>query len=144
VTNGNAKTVPDAIADLKAVIADLKTELQEFITTRLAIFSAEMREKVENIKRGAPMVVVGLLVLLTAWLTLTGFLVCLVAQAFTPNPWAYMAAFAIVTVFYAVAGAGVAAFAWKAMKGTGLKPERTIHVLQQDREWLQTEARTQL
>ena len=137
MTNGHVKTVPE-------VIADLKEELKEFLNTRVAIFSAEMKQKLDNIKMGAPMLLGGLLMLLTAWFAFTGFVVCMIAQAFAPRAWAYVASFAIVTGLYAIAGGAMAAFAWKAMKGEGLKPERTINVLQQDRIWLQTEARTQL
>ena len=137
MTNGYVKNIPE-------VIADLKEELKEFFTTRLAILSAEMKQKFEKVASGLAMMLVGLVLLVTAWLALTGFFVSLIAQAFMPHPWAYLASFAIVGVFYAIAGGGMAAFAWKAVKRAGLKPERTIHVLQQDRIWLQTEARTQL
>ena len=137
MTNGYVKSIPE-------VIADLKEELKEFLTTRLAILSAEMKQKFEKVAAGIGMMLVGVLLLVTAWLALTAFLISLIAQAFMPHSWAYLASFAIVTVFYAIVGGGMTAIAWKTVKRAGLKPERTIHVLQQDRIWLQTEARTQL
>ena len=137
MTNGNLKHLQD-------VVADLKEEAKEFVNTRVAIFMAEIREKVQTVKMAAPLLIAGLLLLLTAWFLFTGFLVAIIAQAFLPSSWAYLISLVIVAVVYAIAGGGTAMFAVKAMSKNGVKPERTIHVLQQDRIWLQTEAKTQL
>jgi uncharacterized membrane protein YqjE len=137
VINEHTKTVPEALTDLKE-------ELKEFLSTRVAMLRSELGEKVETIKRATPMLIVGLVLLATAWLAFTGFLVCIIAQAFDIGAWAYVISFIIVTVVYAMAGGITALFAWKRIKQVGMKPKRTMHVLEQDRIWLQTEARTQL
>lgn len=137
MNNGHNKSVPE-------VITDLKQELQEFVSTRVAILRAEMKENLQSVKMAIPVIVIGLGLLATAWLVLTGFLISIIAQAFTPNPWAYVVAFIIVAVAYALVGGLALLSGWKQLKQKGLKPERTIRVLQQDRIWIQQEGRAQL
>lgn len=135
--NGHAKTVPEAIAELK-------DELKEFISTRVQMLHSEMSEKLRALKLAAPTLLVGVLLLLTAWLVFTGFLVAIIAQAFAPSPWAYTLSFVLVAVLYVIVGGATAYIGWRGLRETGIKPERTIRVLKQDRVWLQTEAKTQL
>ena len=135
--NVHSKTVPEAIAELR-------DELKEFIGTRVAMLRSELSDKLRTIRMAAPVVVVGLVILWTAWLLFTGFLVCIIAQAFAPNPWAYSISFILVSVLYAIVGGAAAYMGWKQLRESGLKPERTIRVLEQDRIWLQTEAKSQL
>ncbi len=105
---------------------------------------AEISEKVQSFKMAAPVLTLGLALLLTAWFVLTGFLVCIIAAAFTPHPWAYTVSFLIVGVLYAIVGGAAAFLAWRQLKDKGIAPQRTIEVLKQDRIWLQNESRTQL
>jgi Putative Actinobacterial Holin-X, holin superfamily III len=137
VVNTHVKTVAD-------VVSDLKTELQEFLSTRVAMLRSELGAKLETVKTAMPMLIVGLLLLVTAWLAFTGFLVAIIAEALEPRPWAYVVSFLIVAFVYALVGSVAAMAAWKKMNATGVKPERTIRMLEQDRIWLQTEAKTQL
>jgi membrane protein implicated in regulation of membrane protease activity len=137
VINAHAKTLPEAIAELK-------DELKDFISTRATMLRSELGEKLRMIKLAAPVVLIGVLLLMTAWLLFTGFLVCIIAQAFAPSPWAYTLSFIVVAVLYAIGGGAAAYMGWKQLRSTGLKPERTIRVLEQDRIWLQTEAKSQL
>jgi VIT1/CCC1 family predicted Fe2+/Mn2+ transporter len=137
VINGHAKTVPEAIAELK-------DELKDFISTRVEMLRSEMSEKLRVVKMAAPALLVGVLLLLTAWLVFTGFLVAIIAQAFAPSPWAYTLSFVLVAVLYAIVGGAAAYTGWRGLRETSVKPERTIRVLEQDRIWLQTEAKTQL
>ena len=149
--NDYPKSVPDTrtvitehAKSVGEVVADLKEELQEFANTRLGILRSEMSRKLERIKLATPMLVVGVVMLWTAWLVLTGFLVCIIGEAFSPSRWAYAASFILVAVCYGIVGGVATTIAWKNLKETGLKPERTLRVLQQDRVWLQTEAKTQI
>ena len=149
--NPNLETVPEIQAVLSEhaksageVLSELKEEAKEFISTRVAMLRFEMGEKLRTIKMAAPALVVGLLVLLTGWFVFTGFLVCIIAHAFMPNPWAYTWSFIVVAVLYTVIGGAAAFVGWRRLRATGMKPERTMHVLEQDRIWLQTEAKSQL
>ncbi len=137
MTNGYTKSVPE-------VITELKEELKDFAGTRLQMLRSELNDKVQSFKMAAPIMLIGLLLLATAWLVLTGFLVVIIAHAFGPVSWNYTVSFLIVGVAYAIVGAAAAYLGWRELKQKGVKPERTIRVLQQDRIWLQTEGRTQL
>ncbi len=150
MSNMNVKTTPEtrtAVTEhaktLGDVVAELKNELQDFISTRVAMLRSEMGEKLRMIRMAAPVVLIGILLLITAWLLFTGFLVCIIAQVFMPSPWAYSFSFILVAVLYAIVGGAAAYLGWQQLRATGLKPTRTIHVLEQDRIWLQTEAKTQ-
>ena len=137
MTNGHTKPIAE-------VIDELRHELIEFVSTRFAMLEAEFDEKVTSFKMAAPVLVIGMLLLGSAWLALTGFLVSIIAQAYAPNPWALTLSFLTVAVLYAIVGGAAAYMAWKQLKEKGVKPERTIRVLKEDRQWLQKEARTQL
>jgi len=137
VINAHAKNVPE-------VIADLKEEFKEFAGTRLAILRSEMTAKLQTWKMATPMLLIALVLLWTAWLAFSGFLICIIAQAFSGRAWALVISFIIVAVFYGIVGGVALLVAWKQLKETGMKPEHTVRVLEQDRIWLQTEARTQL
>jgi VIT1/CCC1 family predicted Fe2+/Mn2+ transporter len=137
------KTVVNShVKNVAEVVADLKEELQEFVSTRVAMLRTEVGAKLQTIKLALPTLIVGLVLLWTAWLAFTGFLVCLIAQAFWGSSWAFVISFIIVAFVYGVVGGMVALFAWKKIDESGVKPERTIRVLERDRIWLQTEAKT--
>jgi hypothetical protein len=141
----DVKTVVDThVKTIAEVVADLKKELQEFVGTRLAMLRTEMGTKLQVIKLAVPTLVIGLVLLWTAWLAFTGFLVCIIAQAFWGNSWAFVISFIIIAILYGVIGGILALLAWKSVNESGVKPERTIRMLEQDRIWLQTEAKTQV
>ena len=151
MSNGNLKTIPDTRTVINShaktvadVIAELKQELKEFAATRAGIFRSEMTSKLQTVKMATPLLITGLALLWTAWLAFTGFLVCMIARVFWPSSWAFGIAFIIVALLYAIVGGFAAAMAVNRLKKTSLKPERTLRVLEQDRIWLQTEAKTQL
>ena len=136
VINERARTVTE-------VVTELKEEFEGFARTRLEILRAEMTAKLQQLRMTTPLLVVGVTLLGTAWLAFTGLLVCIVAEAFWPSPWAFVIGFLAVTVGYAIVGGVAARIAVKRLKETSLKPEVTMRVLEQDRVWLQAEARTQ-
>ncbi len=129
---------------LAAAIRELRDELKEFIGTRLAMLRSEMKTKLETWKAALPMAVVGAVLLATAFLLLTIALVALIMVAFYGSPYAWFFGFLIVGVAYAIFGGGAAFMAVRNFKEASLKPTRTLRVLEQDKIWLQSEARTQL
>jgi len=136
VINGGTKTVTE-------VVEELKDEVIEFVTTRFAMLEAEFEEKAQWFKMAAPLLSIGVILLGTAWLLLTGFLVSIIAQAFAPNPWNWAVSFLIIGAFYAIVGGAAAYMAWRQLKDKRVKPERTLRILKQDTMWLR-EAKTQL
>lgn len=129
---------------LGSVVNEARDEFKEFAQTRVAMLISEMRENVQTIKTAAPMVVVGLLFAGTAWLVLTGALIALIWVAFTPSEYAPFFAFAIVGIAYLILGGILALFGYSSVRDKSITPKRTIQVLKEDRDWFQSEARTQL
>lgn len=129
---------------LAGVVAEIKDELKEFISTRIQMLKSEMQDKISSLKVAAPLGIVALVLLGTAYLLLTLMIVALVAVAFEGSPYQWFFAFLIVGVLWSIAGGTCAIFAWREFKEQGLAPKKTINVLKQDQVWLQSEARTQL
>ena len=129
---------------LAGVVADLKEEFKEFVSTRVAMARSEMTEKVSTWKRALPMMVVGALLLGTAWLLLTAAIVSAIYVAFEGNPWAAFLAFIIVCVAYAVFGGISVLFGMREVREAGMAPKRTLKVLKDDQIWISNEARAQL
>jgi uncharacterized membrane protein YqjE len=127
---------------LGEVIAEIKDELKDFMQTRVQMLVNEMREKIQNSKKAAILVVAGLVLLATAYLLLNLALVGLIAVAFWGSPYAWFLSFLIVGVVWLIIGGMLALMAAKQFKG--LAPEKTINVLKEDKVWLQQEARSQV
>ena len=109
MTNRNTKTVTE-------VVEELKDEAIEFVSTRFAMLEAEFDEKVQWFKMSVPVLGLGAVLLGTAWLLLTAFLVCMIAQAFAPNRWNWAVSFLIIGVLYAIVGGAAAYMAWRQLK----------------------------
>lgn len=124
--------------------AELRDELKDFISTRVAMLRSEMSEKVGAIKAAVPALVIAAVLGLTAWFVLTWALVYLIAIAFGDRSWAMAAAAAIVGVIYLLTAGVAGAYGYKTLTATSLAPDRTLRVLKQDQVWAQTEAKTQL
>jgi hypothetical protein len=135
VINENGRSVA-------GVVAELKQEGKEFFETRVAMLKSEMRDMASAWKAAAPMIAVGVLLLLTAWILLTWAFVSIIAYAFGTGPMAWFFAFLIVGVAYALIGGLLAAFAYSQLKQKEIVPRRTLRVLKEDQIWLQREART--
>lgn len=129
---------------LAGVVAELKDELKEFISTRIQMLRAELREKAKTLKVAAPLVIVALVLLGTAYLLFTLMIVSLIVVAFEGSAYQWFLAFLITGVLWSIGGGICALFAWREFKDLGLAPKKTIKVLKEDQIWLQTEARTQL
>lgn len=127
---------------LADVIAEIKDELKEFLQTRVQMFSAEMKEKLDRSKSAAIYGGLALVLLATAYLLLTLALVGLVAVVFWGSPYAWFLGFLIVGMAWAILGGMLALIAKRSFRG--FTPERTIKVLKQDKVWLQKEAANQL
>lgn len=129
---------------LAGVVAELKDELKEFISTRIQMLKSELRDKISSLKVAAPLGIIALVLLGTAYLLFTLMLVALVAVAFEGNPYQWFLSFLIVGVLWSIVGGMCALFAWREFRQQGLAPKKTMKVLKEDQVWLQTEARTQL
>jgi uncharacterized membrane protein YqjE len=122
---------------LSEVVAEIKRDAAEFLQTRYQMLLAEMKEKADSWKYALLWMGVALLMGLVAFLLLTGALVAGVAYVLGVG-WALL----VVGVAYLILGAVAAAIVYRELKDTGVAPTRTLQVLQQDKEWLQREARS--
>ena len=129
---------------LAGVVAELKDELKEFISTRIQMLKSELRDKISSLKVAAPLGIIALVLLGTAYLLFTLMLVALVAVAFEGSSYQWFLSFLIVGVLWSIVGGMCALFAWREFRQQGLAPKKTMKVLKEDQVWLQTEARTQL
>ena len=126
------------------VFSEIRGEVIEFVDTRLQMLRSEMRQAVRTVRRAAPSMVAGLVLLGTAYVLLTVALVALVAVAFWNNPYHWFFAFLIVGVVWATAGSLAMYMAIRAIKLHGLAPKKTIEVLKADKVWLQYEVGSRL
>ena len=130
--------------NLGAVASELKEEFKEFASTRLSMLQSEMREKIATWKSAAPMVAVGVVMLVTAWLLVTAAIVAAIYMAFRGSPWAMFAACGIVGVAYLVIGGMAVMMAVRNAREAGLVPTRTLRVLKDDQLWISNETRAQV
>ena len=93
--------VPENGRTLAGVVAELKDEMREFISTRVAMLQSELKDKLSAWKLAAPTIAIGLVLLGTAWLLFTGAIVAAIYVAFEGNPFAAAIALAIMFVAYA-------------------------------------------
>jgi hypothetical protein len=90
------------------------------------------------------MLVIGIVLLWTAWLLVTAAIVAAIYVAFRGNPWAMFAACAIVGLAYLVMGGLAVMIAVRGAKEAGVVPTRTLRVLKDDQLWISNEARARL
>ena len=130
--------------NISEVLTDIKTELKDFVQTRIAMFKAELQEKVKTIKTVAPLAGVAVVLLGTAYLLLTLSLVGLAAAFLPDNQYRWCLAFLAVAILWAIIGGIAAYFAKREFEIKGLLPKRTIEVLKDDKVWVQAEVKNQI
>jgi uncharacterized membrane protein len=122
---------------LAAIIAELKNDLAQFLQTRYQMLVAEMKGKFNTWKTAVLWLLVAAFLASIAVLLLTGALVVLISVAVGVG-WSLL----IVGVAYLLfAGISVVIVRGE-LKSTPVTPERTLHVLQEDKIWLQQEAKS--
>lgn len=119
-----------------SVIAELMSEIQQFLHTRGDLFKAEIKQKVPHLLNAAGMAVAGGLLLVTGYLFLALAVVVLIASAFPQNPYRWFFGFLIVGILSVGFGA-IGAFLAKSEFDQGFQPpERTLTVLKGDKVWM--------
>lgn len=126
------------------VVGELKSDLRDFITTRLQMLTQEMNDKLKVWKVAIPILVVAGLIGGIALLTLTFAMVAFLAGVFQPSAYAWCYGALIVTACYFVAALGLFYMGKRELTQTGIAPLRTMRVLKQDQIWIQNEARSQV
>jgi uncharacterized membrane protein YqjE len=128
--------VEDEKHSLASLLTEIKTEVVEFVQTRIQLLISELREKLGNSKKGAVFAAFALIFGSVSFLLLTLAAVGLVAVAFWGSPFAFFWGFLIIGTFYILL-AGIAGIAAYYML-RDLLPNKTIKVLHDDKVWLQS------
>jgi mannose/fructose/N-acetylgalactosamine-specific phosphotransferase system component IID len=135
---------PNAERPLSETLNEAKSEFKAFFETRVAMLRSEMKDKMTQVKVAAPLMLVGAIFGVTAWLVLTGALVAVISVAFQGTAFGPFIALVIVGVTYAIVAGLAMWMGYGRLTAQSLMPERTMTVLKEDKVWLQNEARTQL
>lgn len=134
-------TTPNHAQSLNEIVSDLKTDIKQFVRTRLQLLAQELQEKVKVLKAVAPLAAFFALLMGMAYLLLTLALVSLIAMAFQPSPYRWFFAFVIVGVCWAILGFSAGLIAWQKLSADSLLPQKTINVLKADKNWLEDEVK---
>lgn len=133
-THVNSRSLAD-------ILADMKSEFQELMQTRIELLRAELEEKTRMIKAALPLAAIGIIFLGIAFVLFSLAVVGLVVVAFGGNAYRWFFAFLIVGILWSIFGAIAALVAKQQVAAKGLAPRKTIHVLNNDKAWLQREAK---
>lgn len=126
---------------LSYTLAELKSAVKDFFETRFAILKCELKQNLEHLEIAAPLLVVGAVLLCTAYLLITAGMIALVA-VFIHSAYRWFFAFTGIGLLWAVA-AGIAGYiAMREFKLKALAPKKTLEVLKGDKAWLQKEMRS--
>src|SRR5579864_473159 len=113
------------------VLRSLKQELGEFLSTRVQIAAAEMREKMTAWKAAVPLLGAAILFVFMAFTCLTFMLVALIAESWRGD-YAWAVAAGIVAFAYIIIGGIAGWLGYSELKDETIVPERTLRVLKAD------------
>ena len=135
----NSESVAGNGRTIAGVLNEFKEELKDFVDTRVQMLQSEMKQKLGMLRMVVPMLLAAALLGALGLLLLS---IALVAAIATLIGWGW--SFLVVGLLYLIVAGATAFMAVREMQEEGLAPTRTLKVLQQDRIWLQNEARSQL
>ncbi|MGD9615275.1 MAG: phage holin family protein [Alphaproteobacteria bacterium] len=116
---------------LSTLLSDLASETVELFRQELALFKAEMQQKLSKAGIGAAALAVAALIGFSAWLFL--LLAAVFALDLIVPLWA--AALIVGVVVLAIAGA-LALYGRSRLRADALTPERTMRSLREDQAWI--------
>ncbi|MBA3913121.1 MAG: phage holin family protein [Acidobacteriales bacterium] len=127
--------------NLAEIITDIKNEAVRFVQTRVQLLLSELRDDSAHLKAAVPLLIVGGLLLATAYVLFTLAIVGLIAILFWNTPYVWAASFGIATLLWIILGAIFGYMGYSRLRTRDLIPHKTIEVLKADKLWLQNEAR---
>src|SRR5438270_9720984 len=119
------------------VVAELKNDARDFVSTRLQMLTQEMKEKVGVWKVAVPMLALAGVIGVIALLALTFAFIAFFAGVFSPSPYAWCYGALIITAGYFIIAGGLFYLARRELTQAGLAPRRTMRVLKEDQIWIQ-------
>jgi uncharacterized membrane protein YqjE len=127
-----------------SILSDTKEELKDFLETRIAMLRTELGEKIAILKAAAPLAIVGIVFLVTAYMLFTLGLVGVIVAFMPENPYRWCIAFFAIAVLWGLIGGICAYMAIREFQAQELMPKRTMQVLKEDKLWLQSEVRSRV
>lgn len=113
------------------LIGDLATNSAALVRDEIELAKQEMSEKLSSFREGVVTIAIGSVILLVATLTLVAAAVIGLGYLVGPG-WSAL----IIGGVFALVGGITAMVGLGQLKRTSLKPEQTIEILQEDKEWL--------
>src|SRR5438876_6110943 len=114
-----------------ALLSDLASETGQLVQQELALFKAEMQEKLGRLGQGAGALAAGGLIAFSGWLALLA--AAILGLSYVVAPW--LAALIVGLVVIAL-GAGLGFYGKSRLDADALVPRRTLNSLREDEAWI--------
>jgi len=122
---------PRTDRSVAGLLSDLANETGTLLRQEIALFKAEIGEKLGSLGVGAGAMAAGGLVAFSGWLALIAAAVLGLSNALAP----WLAALIVGIVVIAI-GAGLLLFGKSRLNADALVPRRTLNSLREDEEWV--------
>jgi hypothetical protein len=122
---------PRSDRSIAALLADLANETGTLVRQEIALFKAEIGEKLGRLGMGTGAIAAGGLIAFSGWLALIAAAILGLAKVVAP----WLAALIVGVVVLAI-GAGLLFFGKSRLAADTLVPRRTLNSLREDEEWI--------
>ena len=136
--SGNGRLGPDvqeprgrAGRPVAALLSELAGETSTLVRQEIALFKAELSEKLTRTGVGAGALAAGGVIAFSGWLALLAAAILGLSQVLAP----WLSALIVAVVVIAL-GAGLALFGKSRLKADALVPHRTLNSLREDQAWI--------
>ena len=136
--SGNGRLGPDldgpdirSARPISALISDFTSETSTLIRQEIALFKAELNEKLGRMGVGAGALAAGGLIAFSGWLALVAAAILGLSHVLAP----WLSAL-IVGIIIVALGAALALFGKNRLNADALVPRRTLNSLREDEAWL--------
>jgi hypothetical protein len=136
--SGNGRLGPDVEEPrgrfgrpVAALLSDLAGETSTLVRQEIALFKAELGEKLSQMGLGAALLVAGGIIAFSGWFALLAAAILGLSHVLAP----WLSALIVGVVVIAL-GAGLALFGKSRLKADALVPRRTLNSLREDQAWI--------
>ena len=116
---------------IAALLSDLAAETSALVRQEIALFKAELSEKLTRMGVGAGALAAGALIAFSGWLALIAAAILGLSNVLAP----WLSA-VIIGVLIVVLGAALVLFGKSRLKADALVPRRTLNSLREDEAWI--------
>jgi hypothetical protein len=122
---------PRPARSVAALLSDLASETGTLVRQEIALFKAELHEKLERLGQGVGALAAGGLIAFSGWLVLLAAAVLGLSKVVAP----WLAALIVGLVVLAIGG-GLLFFGKSRLDADALVPRRTLNSLREDEAWI--------